>query len=243
MKQSLYNIAFLIGSIFRRIWNIGKGAVLYILNLADITAKERELDRKLFFRQESKKQMSRWVTEERKFVNLQRKKSWVPSKLKKNDAFFNYVFSVVMNVSPHNTPEEIVHMFYDNVHPYFIQYYHISMEFKKLLKTDQPSATLNGKLPHYKAMMDGLPDIMARSERLAETKKQIARKVKQLETNMKKAEDLKNKQIDGEMLKKNIDLLQSSIDAKNEQLKAFNQALEKESAENGNDRPHQKARK
>ena len=233
MKQALYNIAFLIGSIFKRIWNIFKGAFLYISNLADVAANEKRLDAKLYFRQETKKQMSRWVTEERKFKNLQTKKAWIPKNLKHNDAFFNYVFSVIMNISPHQTPEEIVHQFYDGIHPYFIQYYHISMEFKKLMKTKVPAATLNGKFPHYEQMLKDLPDIMARSERLVETKRQIARKVKQLETNMKKAEDLKNKQIDAEMVKKNVEMLQSSIDSKNEQIKALKSGLGQRKREGG----------
>lgn len=228
MKQALYNIAFLVGSIFKRIWNIFKGAILYITNLADVAANEKRLDAKLYFRQETKKQMSRWVTEERKFLNLQRRKDWVPKTLKRNDAFFNYVFSVIMNISPHQTPEEIVHQFYDSVHPFFIQYYQISMEFKKMVNARNPNAILNGKLHTFQYMTKDLPDIMARSERLAETKRQIAQKVKRLEAAMKKSEDLKNKQIDAEMVKKNVELLQSSIDAKKEQIEALNQALESE---------------
>ena len=204
-----------------------KGAFLYSMNLADLRAKENELDRKQFFRSETKKQMSRWVTEERKFINRVSKKDWVPSKLTKNDAFFNYLFSVIMNVSPHQTPEEIVHQFYDCIHPFFIQYFHVAITLKKNLKHGMTP----DQIVHLKRMTQDLPDIFKRSEQVIDTKRQIVKKIKQLEKNMRRAEDLKNKQIDAEMVKKNIEMLKQSIDERNEQIEAYNRALKEEIAE------------
>ena len=233
MLQPIYNIIFLIGSIFKKIYNIIKGAILYSLNIADLREKEKILDRKQFFRQEGKKQMSRWVTEERLFLNRMSKQKWVPKNLKNNDAYFNYLFSVVMNISPHQTPEEIVHQFYDYIHPTFIQYHHISCTLRKYLNSGMSPE----RIEHLREMTYGLPDMFKRAEHVMKIKMQIVKKVKELEKNMKKAEDLKNKQIDEVMVKKNIELLEQSINDKNEQLKAYTKALEKEIS---NDKPEHK---
>ena len=224
MKQALYNIAYLLGAIGSKLWRIAKGVFIYIINLSKVKDSEDKLDRKLFFRKETKKQMARWVTEERKFINQQRKKEWIPKNLKKNDAFYNYLFSVVMNIDPHDTPEEIVQKFYDFTHPFLIQYYHVAMHCKKL------PASGSGQIEHLRHITRDIPDIFARAKRIAEIKKSITQKVRELDKSMRINEDLKNKQLDAMMVKENIKLLEESISQRKEKVDRMNKILEGETS-------------
>lgn len=221
-KQFCKDASYLIKSIFRKLVDIPLGVFIYCKSLARIRRAEEKADQRIYFRKETRKQMSKWVSRERKFIAQQ-------SRLKlgkmKNDTVFNYISTVIMNISDHMSPEEMLHQFYDALHPFLVQYHEAACILRNIRK--HPPIRHHLK-PQEKIFLDRMPDIFKRAEFVLEKKSEISKAIRKMEKELEKNRQLKQEAQDKKLLELEEKMLEDSLKDKQRRLEIVNRTIKEE---------------
>ena len=187
-----------IKSFFRAIWDSFWGIFLYTQRISSLMRHKQEQDEQLFFKNESKKKMFKWVVDERQ--KIKKIESKMSAKEKKDASIYNYMCTVLLQKNPQDTVEDILFKFYCHLHPYLIVYMKSHRLLQAAVNSKDPEKYLLQRIGTLKSRFRDIPDLGVRATQILEVKKKVATEMKLLDAKYKKHKRDKMERFDAEMI-------------------------------------------
>lgn len=162
----------LIIEFFKQLWANVRGVIYLGAKIRGKELRQREQDTQYYFRKQSKKEMAKFQVNERLWL----KKAWkvisknLPKKYRNKDIYIyhNYFAGVLSPVYLNETPEKMRLRYWDEgVGPYFKMY----KGTLDLIAEEVGKEKVNVR--KIKLLIDSLPDLDARAEKVLEVQKSI----------------------------------------------------------------------
>ncbi|MCY4584273.1 MAG: hypothetical protein OXE50_15985 [Chloroflexi bacterium] len=182
-------------------WDFILGFFLYSRHFRRQERMKREQDEHYYFREQSKKKMSKWVIKERSEIDKFLASDKIPKKYKDDYAIFNYVASVLMQKNPNWTVERTMKHFYEYLHPYMIGYWSLYRHMKGIVNSNDARGEFSRKLEGLRKRINGIPDVYNRAQNVLDLKKKISLEIRDLENKHKKHKRQVEEKLDMEMVK------------------------------------------
>ena len=206
MRRRLSLLFWAFVEMIRNAWMAFVGIFHYATHYKQQEEKKKREDEHHYFREQGKKKLFKWVTQER--IKIKKMKKFIPPKDRENKCIYNYISSVLLTAHPKQTLEQVVHTFYTYIHPYMWVYYYAWEDMAGILGSKEPVKKFESQLESLKLKYSNMEDLKARSLMVLGVKKKVSLDIRRKEGKLKKARMLEEETYDAEMLKMQEEILQ-----------------------------------
>lgn len=221
IKESLSELWFNIKHFFVSLWEALLGFFLMSSKIHRQEKRRRDTDEKMYFKEQSKKKMMKWVLKERQLVKRLYKHPAIPKGQEENMIVYNYIQSVILSVNPQQTLEQVVGDFYATIHPYFHIYYYAWKDLQKALQSGDTANYMNSNKKKLLQKYARVPDLKEQAKVVMKIKTDTVKEIRRQEAELRRSRKKADEMIDANLVKARKEILEGRIEKDKQLLEAM----------------------